>query len=76
MGFDIKNISDDYFFDGAVVRVVETTDGKFFWQHYDVLEDTYLPRMTDVESDDMFDSLNEALEDAEGFYDNNDTWGI
>lgn len=73
----IEYISGDYFFEEAVVRVIRM-DGKYYWQSYGGEEsgDSWYPCVEEIDTDIYFDTEEQAIKDAEGFYDNEKLWGI
>ena len=74
MNFTVKEISEDYFFDSGVVRIVETTDGKFFWQQWDNDADEFIPYMDDITEDQLMFTFDDALRDAEVWFENESIW--
>ena len=73
----IEYISDDYFFDEAVVRVIRI-DGKYYWQSYSctAFGDVWNPSVDKIDKDIYFDTEEQAVKDAEGFYANEKLWLI
>lgn len=70
---DIKGVVASKQVADTEIRVIMITD-LYFWQYYDTLAQEWLPRVSEMDFEEGFASIDDAVEDAVCFYNDDMTW--